>query len=195
MARALARLAGKHRTTSFAVLLANLAIVLADWADVHDLVLGVARAGRSEPGAEHLIGPYAGVLPLRVQLGAGVTFAGLLERVQETLLAGEDNEVPLDLILQEMPQLQAAARSGRPVLAAAVSSLLEFTDELRLTGLTVRSEPPPEFDVIQPLAVFFLSGEDGIDLAFEYQAAMFNRETIEKLADRYLANLTAMLGR
>jgi hypothetical protein len=189
------RVASEHGATGFAVLLANLAVVLARWCGVDDLILGVAHAGRSEPGTEDLIGPFAGVLPLRVRVAEGTAFPGVLGQVRDALLAGNDNAIPLDLILQEIPELREATRSGRSLLAAGASSHLGFSGTLRLAGLTVTYEQPREVDALQPLAFYVFQQADGFLLALDHPVAMFDEESIDKLLDRYVAGLTAAIER
>jgi hypothetical protein len=195
LVRPVDEIADAHRTTGFAVLLTALVMVLAEWSGADDLVLGVAHAGRSEPDTDDLIGPFASVLPLRVGIGGRDAFPLLLGEVRDALLAGNDNAIPLDLILREMPELGTAARAGRPLLLASVSSQIGFAHSLRLDGVTVSYEQPREVDAVQPIAIYIYRGDDGISLALDYPVEMFDRETIEKLLDRYMISLTMVTGR
>src|SRR5207247_7338761 len=83
-------LASRTGSTLFMVLLAAYAIVLSDYADTSDVVIGSPIANRNRTEIEPLIGFFVNMLALRVDTRAAETFRGLLDVVRRLTLEASD---------------------------------------------------------------------------------------------------------
>ncbi len=158
-----------------------------------DILLGGPMAGRADPDLESLIGFCATTTVVRVQLAGNPRLADLLRAVRESVLASyEHQEVPLELVVDAV----------RPERVPGVNPLFQVNFRVRvgsppvpeLTGLRTSAVP-----VVLPHARFDLAaelhvGEQGIDAQFNYNTALFDRSTIQSLADDFRALLGQALA-
>lgn len=77
-----------------------------------DVVIGVTRARRDQPGSRRIIGPLLDHLPVRVDTSGGITVGELLERVHQAYRAARLRTLPLGLIRQVVPE-DLGATGGR----------------------------------------------------------------------------------
>jgi hypothetical protein len=98
-------LAKRSGTTLFAVLITTFQVALFHWRGARDVVFGVPHANRKDARVRDVMGSFAGVLPLRLQLDAERTFA-------ETLCA--NHALQLDDFAHAMPFAELAAALPRP---------------------------------------------------------------------------------
>ncbi|MCG7204956.1 condensation domain-containing protein [Streptomyces arenae] len=83
-AQALRSVGRREGVSPFNVLLAALAVAVNRAGGGEDLVIGVPSRGRAEPELDHVIGYFADLLPLRLDLSGRPAFARLLRRVRQT---------------------------------------------------------------------------------------------------------------
>jgi syringomycin synthetase protein SyrE len=124
-------------TTLFMTLLAAYTLLLAEYAERLDIVVGTASANRDREELAGLIGLFANVLVLRTNLAGCRTFQDVLRRVKQTTLdAYEHRDVPFEEIVAEL----------RPDRATGAMPLVQayFTfdgamkrEELSLPGVAV----------------------------------------------------------
>ncbi len=101
--RALHMLCREHGVTSFMVLYAVFATVLARWSGQRDVVVGVPVAGRNSSSTDRLIGFFVNLLPLRVDLSDNPAFDILLERVRGIAVSGYAcAEAPMDEVVRDL---------------------------------------------------------------------------------------------
>ncbi|MEW5925955.1 MAG: amino acid adenylation domain-containing protein [Gemmatimonadota bacterium] len=103
LTQALHGLARREGCTLFVTLLAAFQVLLARYAGVEDVVVGVPIAGRTRRETEGLIGLFVNTLPLRVDLSGDPVFTELAGRVRESLLgAHAHQELPFDKLVEEL---------------------------------------------------------------------------------------------
>ncbi|MFC7546923.1 amino acid adenylation domain-containing protein [Plantactinospora sp. GCM10030261] len=130
-----------HRWTPAAVALAAFVRVLADWAGVDDLCVGVPASGRESPAAHAATGFFMRTLPLRLRVPAQATTADLLPRVTQALHDGiEHGSVPFD----EIVDLVGARRdlTHNPVFQVWFNDLTQDAPPASIGGVPVTPVPP-----------------------------------------------------
>ncbi|MEV0981871.1 amino acid adenylation domain-containing protein [Streptomyces sp. NPDC049915] len=176
---ALTAFARARRTTLFTVLVAAFTTVLSRYAGSRDIAVGLPVAGRDRTETEDLIGLFFDTVVLRTDLSGEVTFAGLLERVQEGLLdAYEHQDVPFEKVVEALAPERDAGRT--PVFQ--VWCEMDNTDrqELALPGVRV-----DEIDVPTDTAKFDVSlsvrqRPNRLELSLGYRKDLFTRKTAER---------------
>ncbi|MBM4497021.1 hypothetical protein GS426_20095 [Rhodococcus hoagii] len=74
-------------------------------------MIGTAVAGRGDPRLDSLVGMFASTLPLRTDVGAGQTFADLLEHVRERdIEAFARVDTPFERIVERVAPERYSAR-------------------------------------------------------------------------------------
>lgn len=174
-------------------LLAAYCVLLFRYTGQTDLVVGSPVAGRSSPGTEPLIGLFAHLLPLRVDLTGNPPFRDLLERVRATMLEAYDHrEVPLELLVQEWTPRRDRSR------APLFLHLLDFQSlsPAESAGPDIHFFPA-EIDLGTAhfeLTVGLQDTPEGLAGWFEYNTDLFEPATIARLAghwDQLLAGIAA----
>lgn len=188
-ANALAENAG---STSYAVLLAVIGALLADWSGQHDLLIGSPHSGRDQPDLEHLVGPFVNTLALRIEAADRPGAAELVSRAGRMLADAQDHaDLPLEKLVERLRPARSAG--SNPLLQVNLGMGNFPRTALELPG--VRAEPlafqavTAKFD----LAWYCAAGPDGWRVAIEYDTDLFDPPTIGWLRTR-LCELLARAG-
>lgn len=188
---ALEQLSHRHGATLFMTLLAAFKLLLARYSGQEDIVVGSPSASRNRSELHPLIGFFVNNLVLRTDLSGNPTFAELLGRVREvTLGAYEHQDVPFDTLVHAMRAERSLEHSP---LFQVMFILQNFPlEDLDLAGLkTTPLEPEVEharFDLT--VEVFPRRGE--LCAYFDYNADMYEPDTIARIQQHYLSILQAV---
>jgi len=191
LTRRVEALAREEGATPFMALLAAFSVLLARWSGTDDVVVGSPAAGRVPEETEGLIGVFVNTLALRTDLSGDPSFREALRRVRETTVdAFAHQEVPFERLVEELRVERSL--SSHPVFQVMFSFHAEV------------GARPPEFPGLEAwmregdtatakMDLMFAAGhnDDGIGAVLEYAADLFDRETIERLAERFEVLLEA----
>ncbi|MFI6865592.1 amino acid adenylation domain-containing protein [Nocardia sp. NPDC050406] len=202
--RAMAALATERGVSMFMVLHAALASVLARLCNTTDIAIGTPIAGRSDPALEELVGMFVNTLVLRTRVDPAAGFDRMLTEVLDADLDAFANaDVPFERLVEVVNPERSAAR--HPLFQVMLS--YDNTPELRidLPGLSASMLPVSvdiaKFDlqltVHEPAATSATAAdlEDGpLTAEFGYATDVFDHTTVEAIARRFLAVLTAAVA-
>ncbi len=173
-----------------------------------DMVLGSAVAHRNRSELQPLIGFLVNMLVLRTDLSGDPTFTELLKRVRPAVLgAWSHQDLPLTRIIKEV---QPERDLGRSPLFQVQFSLLTpdvnpavygygldtgSIETVQLPGLVMTPWHVPFNNARYDIAVFLWDMPAGICGTMEYARDLYDASTMERMARRYEALLTAVVER
>lgn len=184
-AAALKKLASERGTTLYMALLAVYNLLLAAYADKEDIIVGCAVAARTHPDLERMMGMFVNTLPIRSCPEGGKSFAGYLAELKESLLAAYEYQTyPLDKLVDQLSYPRDMSRNPLFDTVFVMQNMGDTT--LELDGAACEAIPyhngTAKFDV----TLEAVERKDAVLLNFEYNTALFRRDTIERLAGHFL---------
>ncbi|WP_410586711.1 non-ribosomal peptide synthetase [Amycolatopsis sp. lyj-23] len=195
----LARLGHQHGATLFMVLLAGFSVVLARHSGSPDVVVGTPVAGRGRPELDGMIGLLVNTLALRTDVADDPGFGALLDRVREDCLDAYSHQ---DLPFEQLVEALQPERSLRHNPVVQVFLALQNTPAADADWPGLRSVPfrrehrggTAKFDLSLFVTEVGAPGEAGLDVVAEYDAALFDRATVERLTGHLRSLLAAAVA-
>jgi len=179
--------------TPFMTLFAAFAILLERYSGSDDIVIGVPTANRSRPEIEGVIGYFSNMLPIRLDTAGNPTFTELLTRTREAALGAFANEnLPFEHLVERLnPQREAGTA---PYFQ--ISFIYQNIDvpTFHAGGLTLEPIHVPSTTARFDLELQVFEG-DTIAGWFEYDRAIFEPETVERIAGHLRTLLQSLLDR
>ncbi|WP_404384160.1 amino acid adenylation domain-containing protein [Caenispirillum salinarum] len=184
-------LAEQTGATPFMVHLAAFSILLARLSGEVDVVVGTPVANRGRTEVEDLIGFFVNTLPLRVTLDEAESVESLVARVKDTALGAFANQdVPFEQLVEALKPERSLAHA--PLFQVLFVMQTQEIAPLDLPGLTARPLPQDITTAKFDLTLSLREDETGaLVAAWEYNADLFEAETIRRLAALHAAVLTA----
>ncbi|WP_285761097.1 non-ribosomal peptide synthetase [Nocardiopsis ansamitocini] len=185
----LRELGRSHDTTLFMVLTAAVQLLLSRYSGQRDITVGTVTSGRERAELEGVVGFFTNTLAVRTRVDDTGTLADLLASVREGLLeAFAHADVPFDRVVEAVAPERDPAR---PTLVQAVVALQNAPEEhLELAGLSLREHPLTRRYSLFDISVDFTESGGRLLGAIEYDTALFEPATVDRLSD----HLCALLG-
>ena len=169
--------------TLFMVLLAAFQALLHRYTGQNDICVGAPIANRQHGETEGLIGMFVNTLALRSRVEADETFMALLAKVRHTCLeAYENQDAPFEKVIDML----------RPQRSLAVSPLVQVMLILQnapvsLPDPRIRHYPFDSGVSKLDLTVELTEAGGGLDGRLEYSTALYEPQTIARLARHFTA--------
>ncbi|HTD28144.1 MAG TPA: condensation domain-containing protein, partial [Xanthomonadaceae bacterium] len=193
----LIELVRSSQTSLFMVLHAAIAVLLSRLGAGTDIPLGTAIAGRTDDSLDDLVGFFVNTLVLRTDLSGNPSFRELLARVRATDLAAYSHQ---DLPFERLVEIVNPARAANhhPLFQVMLTLQNNAAPTMDLPGLAITGHavdlPLVKFDLQFSFGESFASdgAPQGIFGLIDYATDLFDRSTIESIAQRLVRVLTAV---
>ena len=198
-----ARVAREHHATSFMLVQAALAVLLAKLSASRDVAIGFPIAGRRDSALDALVGFFVNTLVLRVDLSGDPTTAEVLAQVRaRSLEAFEHQDVPFEALVERLNPARSMAHHPLVQVMLAWQSFAgqdnDSASALALGDLHVTPIPidtrTARMDLVFSLAERFTEAGSpaGIGGAVEFRTDVFDAASIETLIERLQRVLVVM---
>ncbi|MET8910622.1 amino acid adenylation domain-containing protein [Micromonospora sp. NPDC004551] len=161
--------------------LAALKALLWRYTGQRDICVGTPVAGRVRAELEPMVGFFVNMLPLRTVLDGDWTFAELLGEVRRTALGAYDHqEVPFERLVD---LVDAPRDLSRNPLFQVMFNLLNVPEQRELGTAGLRMVPFAVEPGIaqQDLALYAYEVDEGLRFRLEYNTALFDAGTAERM--------------
>ncbi len=189
----LQELASRYKTTLFVVLASSWMLLLSRYADQDDLVIGTHIARRDQPLLQQLPGMLLNNLVLRAKLQPQMRFSELLEQQRDS---NQDAFAHAGLPFEQLVRVLGEQRDGsrHPIYQATI-----VVDNSAINDL--QSDNPMGLELLPACQAY---GHMDIELnvqrlgrqmraSFVYSTDLFERRTIEQLAEQFTRLLSQIL--
>ncbi|MFF0471504.1 amino acid adenylation domain-containing protein [Micromonospora zamorensis] len=189
---AVRRLAAAHDTTPFTVLLAAYGTFLHRLTGQDDFAVGVPVSGRGRTDFESVVGLFAGMVPVRLDLAGRPGFDEVLSR---TVAGSRDDfahpDIPFDRLVRELRRDRIAGR--QPLVQAMAGT--EPADVALTFGAATGIEQPIDVALAKcDLDLNVLDDGDRLAVTLLAAADLFTLAAAEQLAGQFLSLLAGLVG-
>lgn len=192
VASALTDIGQRHRATVFMTLLAAYSTLLARYTGKWDIPIGTPVAGRERPETEQIVGFFLNSLVLRCALDGELTFAKALDRVRDACKdAFAHQDLPFDSLVAELAPERDLSRT--PLFQVAFDLHDESFNDAAMELVDVHTLQESWQIAHTDLTLLMRQRPDGtVTGGFEYATSLYERTTVERLADNFVRLLTAL---
>ncbi|AWV08512.1 non-ribosomal peptide synthetase [Marilutibacter maris] len=189
----LQRIARDGDATLFMALQSAFALLLGRWSDSDDIAIGTPIAGRLQAEVEPLIGFFVNTLVLRSDLSGEPGFNELLQRGRETVLdAFAHQATPFEALVEALAPERSTSHG--PFFQVAFALQNHERAVLNLRDLEIEPWEVGAAGIDGELALVAAETGDGLNLTWSWAESVFDRATIERLADGLEALLEAIVA-
>ncbi|WP_371779977.1 amino acid adenylation domain-containing protein [Streptosporangium subroseum] len=194
LAAAIGALGRRTRCTPYMVLLSAYQVMLSRHTGQTDFCVGTPSAGRGSTELETMIGFLSTTLVLRCDLSGDPTFGDLLKRTRKVVLnALSRQDVPFERLVAELDMERDLSRTPLFQTLFAFHTHGDATDPL--PGVDAEPFPNGWFPARLDLSMDLTPIEDGrLFGTVIYSTDLFDRETVERLVDRFKELLAAVVA-
>lgn len=194
--RELRTLAATYQVSLFMVLLAAFHVLLHRWSGQAEIRVGTPIANRNHPELEKLIGFFVNAQVSSIVVDGDNSFLDVLMLVKNaTLEAQAHQDLPFDLLVEEL----------NPQRSLSYHPLFQVTHNHRRRDFTAFKHVPDleiaechtktvitQFDLTLNSIEF--TDSDGLHVSFTYATALFERPTIERMAQQFHCLLQSIVA-
>ncbi|APE36002.1 hypothetical protein BOX37_21015 [Nocardia mangyaensis] len=191
-------LARRHGVSTFMVVHAAFAVLLARLGAGSDIAVGTPVAGRADAALDDLVGMFVNTLVLRTSVDAGAGFADLLAEVRAAdLRAFAHADLPFERLVEELNPVRSTAYS--PIVQVMLAFEHREDTVIELPGLRIEEFALPaattQFDLSLAInEVTGDAGEPGMRGWLRYATDLFDAETVAEVGARFVRVLSAVVA-
>ena len=186
LAEALMKFCRAERSTPFVVLFAAWQVLLARYSGQYDFAVGVPSAGRHREELHGLLGFFVTTQVFRARLSPRMSLREVCRQVRADVLAGLDHaDLPFDVLLTSRTDRREPGRS--PLFQVMFG--LQMEDGAQgpmLEGLDVEQMERPHRSAKFELSLDLTISGSGVTGQLEYNTALYERTTVDRMAKAYL---------
>ncbi|GAB19825.1 putative non-ribosomal peptide synthetase [Gordonia effusa NBRC 100432] len=186
-------LAAQRGVTTFMVLHAAFALLLARLSATDDIAIATPIAGRGQRELEAVVGMFVNTLVLRTAVDGTGSFADLLDQVRTVDLdAYAHADVPFETVVEALNPIRSEAFSPLAQVMLSFDPAASASSGAAALGeLTVAPMQPPEVTSQLDLTLTVMTSPDGPwNMSLVYATALFAPDSMRLFLDR----LTRVLG-
>ncbi|MEO8110617.1 MAG: amino acid adenylation domain-containing protein [Ginsengibacter sp.] len=201
LAQNLHKLATSHNMSLNNLLFSLYALLVSQYCEQDDVVVGSLSSGRSHSDIENLIGAFINFLPVRISPDKELTLFEFLEKSNQSLIeAYNHQDYPFDLMVNEMIKQRDFSRNP------FFDTMVNFHSENGLKinnssvenaisdfGISIKPYESGEEDLYQSVLDFKLDIEPSVDslqLFLSYNSRLYSRERMETFLGNFIKLLT-----
>ncbi|MEW2484827.1 amino acid adenylation domain-containing protein [Streptomyces sp. NPDC048411] len=193
LADALSGIGRQHGATQYATLLAVFAALLSRHSGQYDFGIGSPVTGRLRPETQDTVGFFLNSLVMRCDLTGDPSFAELLGRTKDTALSGfAHQELPFERLVDELQPVRDLSRT--PLYQVAFDLQDEGATSVAADGVLMDAFQGAWRVAKTDLTMFIWRQADGsLNGALEYATSLFDRSTVERMADHFVRLLQGVV--
>ena len=182
-----------HGATLFMTLLAAFGVLLHRLGRVNDIVIGCPIANRPRVELERLVGFFANTLPLRLRFDDNPPFTELLEAVRATVIGGLAHQaLPFERLVEALAP--SRTQSHTPIFQVLFSLHAMPPRGPIMEGLSAEPLVVYSGTAKLDLNLELTETDGGLEGTLEYDAELFDRDTVECLAQSFAHLLGAAVA-
>ncbi|KAJ8600137.1 hypothetical protein CTAYLR_003483 [Chrysophaeum taylorii] len=205
LASALSALAAEFHCRLFHVFLAIWALLLGRHSGAEEVVVGTPSEGRTFPGFrrsyDNVCGYFVNVLPLNINVSRGLSAPQLVETCKRVVIDSlSSSHVPFQYVVNELLPKLTRDPTRNTVFQTLInwqpmdgwsSDSQTWTPALTLEKIQLPSPPPMATCDVMLTARPTAAGR--VEAIIEFNAKLFERASIERLAERFLVLAAALV--
>ncbi len=193
LVKSLKALSEQEEVTLFMTLLGAFKIVLFQYTDQADILVGTPLAGRNRAELAALIGSFVNILVLRTNLSGNPSFRELLKRMREVIVkAYAHQDLPLGILFKELKIKREPGRS--PLFQVFVNMLTFQHEQVEFSDLRVEPLPLPYVEARFDFQLNLQERGDQFQVELVYNHHLFKSERIIRLLEQYQAVLEQVVA-
>jgi amino acid adenylation domain-containing protein len=178
------RMCRQASVTHYMGLLAAYDVLLSQWCGQTDVVVGSPIAGRDRAETQSLIGFFVNTLVMRTDLSGDPTFSDLLQRVRRTAVEAYAHQgLPFEKLVEELHPERNTSRS--PIFQVMFAVQDGAARRMTLPGLEIEPISVETGTTKFDLSVSLSNTKRGLVGSWRYDADLFDKSTIHRLADGF----------
>ncbi|MEJ8546232.1 amino acid adenylation domain-containing protein [Brevibacillus borstelensis] len=206
LAQKLKAFAASKDVTNYILLLSLYKILLFRYTGAEDMIVGSPTAGRSQKEFLDTVGYFVNPIALRTKITGSLTYAQFLEQVRAVTLDGMSHQnYPFSLLVDRLqversvhvhPVFQTMFVFLKSHLFPDITFLSGPHENATLTrfgGLSVTPRFIPQQSLQFDLVLEVIEGGDSFVASFKFNPALYQYETINRMARHYLTLLESIL--
>ena len=181
-------LARQHGATLFSTLLTAFQLAFSEWSGERDILVGTPVANRTKQAINETMGYFAGIVPLRSHVEAGLTFAESLRAVHRTTLDCFANAMPFAELARALGD--AGAPGHTPIFEIRFALQNHPIPEIALPGLSARLRMASTGTARFHLGCEITEEGDALEVVWLFQPKLFSQLEVENLGSLFESVLT-----